>query len=99
MATCARSHAGGRLVITVRLPATLRVGNADTLSFAEPLATIAELVDALDRRIPGFRDQLDDSVFNFAVNDEMLLQHARERRLSDGDVVEIVATISGGGDT
>jgi molybdopterin converting factor small subunit len=50
----------------------------------------------IDRRIPGFRDQLDDSVFNFAVNDEMLLHRARERALPPGDVVEIIPTISGG---
>ena len=83
-------------MITVRLPATLRVGPADSLSFEQPLSSIAELIDALDTRIPGFKDQLDDSVFNFAVNDEMLLHHARERRLADGDVVEIIPTISGG---
>ena len=53
-------------------------------------------MDALDLRIPGFKDQLDDSVFNFAVNDEMLLHRARERALTDGDVVEIIPTISGG---
>ncbi len=57
---------------------------------------VAELVDALDRRIPGFRELLDDSVFNFAVNDEMLLIHARQRALHDGDVVEVIPTISGG---
>ena len=83
-------------MITVRLPATLRVGPNDTLVFEQPLADIAALVDALDLRIPGFKDQLDDSVFNFAVNDEMLLHHARERTLADGDVVEIIPTISGG---
>lgn len=84
------------MMITVRLPATLRVGPSDTLTFEGPLASIAELIDALDLRIPGFKDQLDDSVFNFAVNDEMLLHHARERVLADGDVVEIIPTISGG---
>jgi molybdopterin converting factor small subunit len=83
-------------MISVRLPSTLRVGTSDQLEVHDPVATIAELVDALDRRIPGFRDQLDDSVFNFAVNDEMLLYHARERALRDGDVVEVVPTISGG---
>ena len=83
-------------MITVLLPATLRVGPNDTLVFEQPLADIAALVDALDLRIPGFKDQLDDSVFNFAVNDEMLLHHARERTLADGDVVEIIPTISGG---
>jgi molybdopterin converting factor small subunit len=83
-------------VITVRLPGTLRIGPTDTLTFTGALATVAELVDALDVRIPGFKDQLDDSVFNFAVNDELLLHRARERRLSDGDIVEIIPTISGG---
>ena len=83
-------------MITVRLPSTLRIGPADTFDVTEPVATISELIDVLDRRIPGFRDQLEDSVFNFAINDEMLLHHVRERGLSDGDIVEIVPTISGG---
>jgi molybdopterin converting factor small subunit len=39
---------------------------------------------------------LDDSVFNFAVNDELILHHARNRALADGDRVEIIPTISGG---
>lgn len=83
-------------MITVRLPSTLKVGASDTLEVQESVSTVAHLIDVLDRRIPGFRDQLDDSVFNFAVNDEMLLHRARERALSDGDVVEIIPTISGG---
>jgi molybdopterin converting factor small subunit len=83
-------------MITVRLPATLQIGAAETLVFSEPLATIADLIAALDRRIPGFRDQLEDSVFNFAVNDELLLQNVRSRHLTDGDRVEIVPTIAGG---
>ncbi len=83
-------------MITVKLPATLRIGASDTLDVQERVATIADLVRVLDRRIPGFGEQLDDSVFNFAVNDEMLLHHARERALNDGDVVEIIPTISGG---
>jgi molybdopterin converting factor small subunit len=87
---------GEAVMLTVRLPSTLRVGAADTLSVTEPVRSVAELIDVLDRRIPGFRDQLDDSVFNFAVNDEMLLYHARDRRLADGDTVEIIPTISGG---
>lgn len=84
------------MAILVRLPAVLRDGPADTLTITAPVRTIAELVDLIDRRIPGFRAQLEDSVFNFAVNDEMLLHRARERELRDGDVVEIVPTISGG---
>jgi len=83
-------------MITVRLPSTLRAGSSDTLEVHEPISTIAQLIEILDRRIPGFRDQLDDSVFNFAVNDEMLLHHARDRGLQAGDVVEVIPTISGG---
>ena len=83
-------------MITVRLPGTLRVGPSDTLTFSEPLATVGDLVNALDLRIPGLKAQLDDSVFSFAVNDELLLQHARDHHLADGDTVEIMPTISGG---
>jgi molybdopterin converting factor small subunit len=83
-------------MITVKLPSTLGAITGDTLEIVEPVATMSQLIDALDQRIPGFRDQLDDSVFNFAVNDELLLYRARDRALSDGDVVEIIPTISGG---
>ena len=83
-------------MITVRLPGALQLGASDTLVFADPLATIGDLIAALDRRIPGFRDQLEDAIFNFAVNDELLLQNVRSRLLKDGDLVEIIPTISGG---
>lgn len=83
-------------MITVLLPSTLRIGASDRLEVHEPVATVADLIEVLDRRIPGFREQLNDSVFNFAVNDEMLLYHARERALKSGDVVEVIPTISGG---
>ncbi|HXG56890.1 MAG TPA: MoaD/ThiS family protein [Vicinamibacterales bacterium] len=83
-------------MISVLLPAMLRVNAGDRIEVHDTVATVAELVDALDRRIPGFRELLDDSVFNFAVNDEMLLFRARQRPLQDGDVVEVIPTISGG---
>ena len=83
-------------MITVRLPSTLSAAAGNVLEVREDVPDIAALIDVLDRRIPGFRDQLDDSVFNFAVNDEMLLFRARDRALSDGDVVEVIPTISGG---
>lgn len=84
-------------MITVLLPAMLRVSGHDRLEVHDPVKTVAELVDAVDRWIPGFREQLDDALFNFAVNDEMLLYRARDRALQDGDVVEVIPTISGGG--
>lgn len=83
-------------MILVRLPATLRTGLEDVVEVHDPVETVGELIDVLDRLVPGLRDQLDDSVFNFAVNDEMLLYGARERALRSGDTVEIVPAISGG---
>lgn len=83
-------------MILVRLPSTLRAAAGDVLEVHDAVPDIAALIDVLDRRIPGFREQLDDSVFNFAVNDEMLLIRARDRALRDGDVVEVIPTISGG---
>jgi molybdopterin converting factor small subunit len=83
-------------MITVRLPSMLCAASGPTLEVHDPVRSIDDLIEVLDRRIPGFRDQLDDSVFNFAVNDEMLLFQARERTLKEGDVVEVIPTIAGG---
>ena len=83
-------------MITVRLPSTLASAHGHTLFIEEAVASVEQLIEMVDRRVPGFREQLDDSVFNFAVNDEMLLFRARERALQDGDVVEVIPTISGG---
>ena len=66
------------------------------LSFTEPLSSLAALLDALERRVPGLASELSDPIYNFAVNDEMLLHGVRTHQLRDGDVVEIIPTISGG---
>ena len=86
------------MAVTVYLPSMLRLhaAGAETLTIHAPVFTLADVIAALDRKAPGLLAELDDSVFNFAVNDEMLLHHARQRRLADGDVVEIIPTISGG---
>ena len=79
--------------IRVRLPAMLGGGE---LAVTERVETIAELVGALDRARPGIAAQLRDTIFNFAVNDEMLLHSVDHHPVRDGDVVEIVPAISGG---
>lgn len=66
------------------------------LTIDDPLADLGALVDALDRRIPGLAAALADPIYNFAVNDEMLLHGVRTHQLEDGDIIEIVPTISGG---
>jgi molybdopterin converting factor small subunit len=85
-------------VITVYLPAMLRphAGGADVLTITAPVHSMAELLAALERKAPRLVRQLDDSVFNFAINDEMLLHGVPSHPLKDGDRVEIVPAISGG---
>ena len=58
--------------------------------------TIGDLTLALQRARPDIAARLDDTIFNFAVNDEMLIHAASDHPLRDGDVVEIVPAISGG---
>lgn len=85
------------MAVTVRLPATLATDGHESMTIDEPVSTVDELVSVLDGRVPGLRRQLDDAVFNFAVNDRMLLHGARTHPLADGDVVEIVPALMGGG--
>ena len=83
-------------MITVRFPAMLHARAGRELVIEEPLSDLGALLDLLDRRIPGLGRDLADPIYNFAVNDEMLLHGVRTYQLKDGDVVEIVPTISGG---
>lgn len=85
-------------MITVHLPAMLRphAGGAEAITITAPVHSMAELLAALERTAPRLVKQLDDSVFNFAVNDEMLLHGVQTYPLADGDRVEIVPAISGG---
>ena len=55
------------------------MGITKALSIASVLAPYRETVDVLERRMSGFRAQLDDSAFNFAVNDEMFLSMSQAR--------------------
>jgi sulfur carrier protein ThiS len=86
------------MAITVYLPAMLRrhAAGAETLTIHTPVFTLADVVAALDRKAPGLAAQLEDAVFNFAVNDEMLLHGVQQHPVKDGDRVEIVPAISGG---
>ena len=68
----------------------------NTLTIAEPVQTIAQLIGVLTRTEPELAARLDDTIFNFAVNDEMLIHDVSQHPITDGDVVEIVPAISGG---
>ena len=80
-------------MITVRLPAML---GGETLSITRQVQTVEELTTALREVRPDLASRLDDSIFNFAINDEMLVHDADSHPLRDGDIVEIVPAISGG---
>jgi len=67
-----------------------------TVTVASPVRTVEDLTLALRQARPEIASRLDDSIFNFAVNDEMLIHDAGNHPVRDGDVVEIVPAISGG---
>jgi len=83
-------------MVTVHFPASLKALAGDTLTVAAPVATVGELVAALDRLAPGLADALDDPLYNIAVNNELLLHDVDGHRVRDGDEVEVVPTIAGG---
>jgi molybdopterin converting factor small subunit len=84
-------------MITVRLPAMLRGDDGtEELRIEEGVATVAQLVAALERVRPDLREPLHDSLYNFAVNDALVLHGADDYPLAHGDVVEIIPTIAGG---
>lgn len=83
-------------MITVRLPPSLRIEGRDTLALDDDVRSIPDLIEAIDRRVPGVRELFDEGGCTLAVNDELVLHGVRDRTLRPGDVVEIVPTIAGG---
>ena len=78
--------------ITVYLPSALRAhaAGAEALTILKPVHTIAELLVALERRAPKLAAELEGTVFNFVVNDEVVGQAVLRHPVRDGDRVEIV---------
>lgn len=85
-------------MIIVRLPSGLRGGHGaePEMRVHDAVATIRQLVAALERIRPDLRDALHDSLYNFAVNDTLILHGADAHPLTDGDIVELIPTIAGG---
>jgi|SRR5687768_3756152 molybdopterin converting factor small subunit len=96
---CPRTRGGrnwwGRLV-TVNFPAALQPLSGATLVVRESVHTVGQLVEALDRLVPGLAQELDDPLYNIAVNDELLLHNVNARPVKDGDVIEIIPSMAGG---
>jgi molybdopterin converting factor small subunit len=67
-----------------------------TVTITTQVRTVDELTRALHQARPDLVSRLNDSIFNFAINDEMLIHDAGNQAVHDGDMVEIVPAISGG---
>ena len=67
-----------------------------TVTITNQVGTVEELTRALRHARPDLVTRLNDSIFNFAINEEMLIHDAGNHPVRDGDVVEIVPAISGG---
>ena len=85
------------MAVTVNFPAALQpVAGGDSLVVRESVSTVGQLIAALERLAPGLGEQLDDPLYNLAVNDELLLHAVDQRPIADGDVVEVIPTMAGG---
>lgn len=82
--------------ITVNFPAALYPLAGPSVIVQESVSTVGQLIEALDRISPGIARELDDPLYNFAVNDEILLHAVEQRAIKDGDVVEIIPSMAGG---
>ena len=83
-------------MITVNFPAALYPLAGQTLSVRESVSTVGQLIQALDRLVPGIARELDDPLYNIAINDEILLHAVDARAVKDGDVVEVIPSMAGG---
>ena len=82
------------MITAIIPPALNRPELSGDVVIDEPVATIGDLVGALDARYPGLAAEIDDALYNFVVNGQLLLHRVRQEPLTDGDVVEILPTSS-----
>ena len=83
-------------MITVNFPAALHDLAGPSMVVRESVATVGQLIQALDRLKPGIARELDDPLYNIAVNDEILLHAVDARSVKDGDIVEVIPSMAGG---
>lgn len=83
-------------MIVVNFPAALYPLSGQSMIVREPVSTVGELIQALDRLVPGIARELDDPLYNLAINDEILLHAVDARALKDGDIVEVIPSMAGG---
>ena len=82
--------------VTVNFPASLSHLAGQSVIVRESVSTVGQLVQALDRLVPGMAKELDDPLYNIAINEEILLHSVDARPVKDGDIVEVIPTMAGG---
>ena len=82
--------------VTVNFPASLSHLAGQSVIVRESVSNVGQLVQALDRLVPGMAKELDDPLYNIAINEEILLHSVDSRPVKDGDIVEVIPTIAGG---
>ena len=82
--------------VTVNFPASLSHLAGQSVVVRESVSNIGQLIEALDRIAPGMARELDDPLYNFAINQEIMLHSVDSRPVNDGDVVEIIPSLAGG---
>ena len=83
-------------MITVNFPAVFYPLAGQSVIVHESVSTVGQLIQALDRLVPGIAQELDDPLYNIAINDEILLHAVDARAVKDGDVVEVIPSMAGG---
>jgi molybdopterin converting factor small subunit len=80
-------------MVTVVLPAVLnRPELSGDIVIDEPVATIGDLLNAIDARYPGLGAEIDPALFSILVNGQLTLGRIAQTPLADGDLIEIVST-------
>ena len=82
--------------VTVNFPASLSHLAGQSVIVRESVSNIGQLIQALDRIAPGMARELDDPLYNIAINQEIMLHSVDSRPVNDGDVVEIIPSLAGG---
>jgi molybdopterin converting factor small subunit len=82
--------------VTVNFPASLSHLAGQSVIVRESVSNVGQLIQALDRLAPGMARELDDPLYNIAINQEILLHSVDSRTVKDGDIVEVIPTIAGG---
>lgn len=89
--------------VTVRIPTTLRPISGGTAEVHVEGATLAQVLDALEQRHPGFRARLFDEhgglrrfVNVFVSDDDVRFLQGLATPVPDGETVSIIPAVAGG---